>query len=64
LLFTIEANEQQRSSEVCFEVLYITGKICTSMRMYHVQEAAVEMSFKVRGAGAKKFTFRFVSEPA
>lgn len=35
------------------------------MGMYHVQETAVEMSFKVkRRAGAKKFTFGFVPEPS
>lgn len=55
----------QKQGSVLWSVWYYTGKICTSIRMYHVEEAAVEMSFKVkRGAGAGKFMFRFVSEPS
>lgn len=55
-----------RETEGCaFKYLISHEKICTSMRRYHGQETAVEISFKVkRRAGAKKFTFRFVSEPS
>lgn len=55
----------RETGQCALKCLVLDGKICTSMRMYHVEEAAVEMSFKVkRRAGARKFTFRFVSEPS
>lgn len=47
----------RETGECALKCLVLHRKICTSRRMYHVQEAAVERSFKVkRRAGARKFT--------